>query len=283
MPILPVMIFLLFFAGDCDDKIYQQPCGAPCKYGDHLIYLQTTGIRDSTRLENILDNLGLQRRSDFMVEPRYLISGKLGIKWLGEYQKEMTLNEYNNRLNANIELFAPERNYFYREILYSKKPLTGERQTLYKLREALNMDLRGKKDAIGYVGDLCSAYESGCEKAYPSIIPIHKFGVEVNNPAKTQWNKDSLYAHFPFMKEYNLKFYREWEKGSAKFYTDKERGTVSFGIDLRNLSCVKIQNLAIRLGTDSDIRGLKGGSALEMATPVGCSKEEVKRRRKPDL
>ncbi len=217
------------------------------------------------------------------MEPRYLISGDLGIKWLGEYKKEMTLSEYNERLNEGIELFSPKNNYFYREILYSEQKLDGERKVLYKLRKALHMDLGSKNDAIGYVGDLCSTYHDGCEKAFPSIIPIHKFGVEAKNPARSKWNVDSVHHHFPFMEEYEVSFYGQPQHGEARFYTDRKKGTVSFGLDLRSLSCIEIQNLAIELATHPDIRGIKGGSMLEMATPIDCGKEEVERRKKPDL
>lgn len=276
------LIFLLA-RGQCGNKIYEHPCGAPCKYGDHLIYLQTSGIRDPERLEKILDSLGLQRGGEFMVEPRYLVAGDLGIKWLGEYKKEMTLSEYNRRLNAELELFAPENRYFYREVLYSDQRLDGDRQILFKLRKALHMNLGNKDDAIGYVGDLCSAYDHGCEKAFPSIIPIHKFGVEAENRARTEWNIDSAYEHFPFLEEQDVSFYGQPQHGEARFYTDREDGTVTFGLDLRGLSCIEIQNLAINLGIHSRIEAIKGGSVLEMATPIGCEEQEVKRRKKPDL
>lgn len=273
---LAALTLLLFGAGKCNKRIYDEPCGAPCKYGKHLVYLQTNGIKDPERLELILDSLGFQRRSSYEVEPRYLIAKDLGIKWLGEKTRKMSLSEYNKRLNAGMELFNPERDYFYREILYSKEPLTGENERVYKLRKALHMDLGEKNDIIGYVADLCSAYQSGCEKAYPSILPVHKFGVEVRNPPATEWNRDSVFKHFPFMEEMDVRFSG---KGKEAFLTDKRERTVSFGIDLKGMSCPEIQELAYRLGSHPDLKGMKGGSALESATPVGCSKEEVKERR----
>lgn len=277
------LAFLILFSGKCDKGIYEQPCGAPCKYGDRLIYVQTHGVKDPDRLDLILDSLGLRRRSDFNVEARYLRAPQLGLKWLGERKVEMSLSEYNKRLNADLELFTRERNYFYREVLYSEKALDGERKTLHKLRKALHIDLGEEGEVIGYVADLCSAYESGCEKAYPSIIPNHKFGIEVNAPEATRWNRDSVIEHFPFLEDYDVSFYGEGENGQARFYTDEKEGTVSFGIDLKKLSCIEIQELAFRLGSHRDIRGMKGGSALEMATPIGCSEKEVERRERPDL
>ncbi len=278
-----LLSFFLLAGGNCDKKVYQQPCGSPCKYGDHLIYVQTTGLKDTARLQAILDSLGLQRKADFKVEARYLIANELGIKWLGERKEKMTLSEYNERLNADLELFAPGMDYFYREVLYSKEKLTGERETLTKLREALNMQVRSEDDIIGYVNDLCSAYQSGCEKPYPSIIPIHKFGVKAANPPATQWTRDSVLKNFPFMKDMDLSFYGTREKGGAKFYTNERERTVSFGIDLKGLSCQEIQKLGYKLGGHPDIRGMKGGAALPKATPIGCSKKEVKRRKEADL
>lgn len=275
-----ILSFLLFFGGECDKKVYEEPCGAPCKYGEHMVFLQTNGVRDPDRLESILDSLGFQRRSDVKVEARYLIGREWGIKWLGERSETMTLSEYNKRMNAGIKLFDPTRDHFYREVLYSEKKLTGEEERLYKLRNALHMDLGERNDVIGYLADLCSAYEDGCEKAYPSIVPVHQFGVEVKNPPATEWNKDSAYEHFPFMERMEVSFYKA---GKEKFFTDETERTVSFGIELKGLSCTQIQELGYRLGSHPDIRGLKGGSALESATPIGCSEEEVKERERPDL
>jgi hypothetical protein len=279
-PSLAAFVFLLFFAGECDKKIYEEPCGAPCKYGKHMVFLRTNGVKDPDRLEDILDSLGFERRSNVKVEPRYLIGRKWGIDWLGERTRRMTLSEYNERLNAGIELFDPARDYFYREVLYSEKELTGDDERVHELMDALHMDLGERNDVIGYLADLCSAYEDGCEKAYPSVVPVHQFGVEVHNPTATEWNKDSAYDHFPFMERMEVSFYKA---GKEKFFTDETDRTVSFGIELRGLSCTEIQELGYRLGTHPDIRGLKGGSALESATPVGCSEEEVEERKRPDL
>lgn len=278
--ILPAILFLLLSSETCQEGAYQQPCGAPCKYGEHLIYLQTEGIRSEERLERILDSLGLERNpSDFQVEAWY--PRKIG--WLGEKKKEMSLAEYNERLNGGIELFSSHRDHFFRELLYSEKPLTGERQTLYKLRKALHMELGDKNDAIGYVADLCASYDDGCEMAYPSIIPIHKFGVKVKNEARSRWNRDSALENLPFLKEYDVSFYGETEGGKGKFFTDEEEGSVSFGISPRKLSCREIQSLAFRFSRHPRTMGMEAASSLEMATPVGCEKEEVKRREKPDL
>lgn len=195
----------------------------------------------------------------------------------------MSLAEYNEQLNRGIEFFSPERDYFFREILYSEKPLTGKRQTVSKLRQALHMDLGDKGDAIGYVADLCASYDDGCEMAYPSIIPVHKFGVKVANPPGKEWNRDSAIKNLPFLEDHDVKFYGETQSGEGKFYTDPETGNVTFGIDPKNLSCKEIQGLAFQFAQDPKTLGLEAASSLEMATPVSCEKEEVKQREKPDL
>lgn len=280
---LLLISFFLFSGEGCEKGYYEEPCGAPCKYGDHLIYVQTHGIRSEKRLRAILDSFDLKRRSDFQLEPRYLIGRNIGITWLGEHKKEMTLTEYNLRMNKGVELFSKEMDYFYRELLYSEQELDGERQLLHKLREALNMDLGGENDAIGYLADLCSSYDDGCEMGYPSIVPVHDFAVEVKNPSGSDWSKDSAFKHFPFFREYQVHFRERSLDGDGHFRGNDRKGTVTMAFDLRDLSCVEVQSFAYEMGDHPLTVGMQGGSILDMATPVDCSWDEVERREKRDL